>query len=179
MGVGTLALFGEVFSKVLTNYLAQMGGIILGVICYLIEPGMTLYALSIVILLDLFSRLVAESHQHGGFYQAAKNGHISSDKMLKGTAIKIIAYFCVCAVAAQSKYVFGYEAAAELFGNIIYSILFLVECWSMLENFEEAGIQGFGWLKLFTRKKLEDLAGGQLEEPMCSKDEGGGEESGL
>ena len=162
--IGVLAMFANTFTKILDNHLAQLGGFVLGAICYLVDPGAPLYALWIIVVLDLISRLFAQAKNHGGFYLAATEGHIRSDKMFRGTAVKIVAYFFMCVVAAQAKYVFGYAAAAQLFGSIVYSILFLVELWSMAENFQEAGVETFKWISLFSRKRLEKLCDGTLQE---------------
>ncbi|MEN6325771.1 MAG: phage holin family protein [Syntrophomonas sp.] len=161
--IGVLAMFGQTFSKIFDNHLAQLGGFTVGGICYLVDPGAPLYALWIAVVLDLISRVFAEAKNHGGFYRAAVEGHIRSDKMFQGTAIKIVAYFFMCIIAAQAKYVFHYDAAAQFFGSIVYSILFLVEIWSMAENFQEAGVETFAWISVFSRKKLEAICEGSPE----------------
>ncbi|MFA7078265.1 MAG: phage holin family protein [Syntrophomonas sp.] len=164
-------MFGSTFTKIFTNHLAQLGGLLLGALCYLVDPGAPLYALWIVLVLDLLSRLFAEAKNHGGMYQAFVGGHIRSDAMFRGTAVKIVAYFCMCVVAAQARYVFGYDAAAQLFGSIVYSILFLVELWSMAENFREAGVETFAWISLFSKRKLENLCDGTVADPTHAPDQ--------
>lgn len=146
----------------------------MGAICYLVDPGAPLYALWIAVVLDLISRVFVQAKKHGGFYLAAKEGHIRSDEMFRGTAVKITAYFFMCIIAAQSQYVFRYDPAAEFFGSVIYSILFLVEIWSMAENFQEAGVETFAWITLFSRKKLESLCEGTPIEPQEQGSDQGG-----
>ena len=124
---------------------------------FLVEPGAAFFALWIVVGMDLISRLITESSNHGGFYKAVKGGHISSDKALHGTMMKIIAYFFMCVIATQSFKIFPWESAAELFGNIVYSILFFVEVLSIAENFMEAGVDEFKWVKKFSNKKLKEM----------------------
>ena len=60
----------------------------MGVICYLVDPGAPLYALWIIVVLDLISRLFAEAKNHGGLYLAGVEGHICLDKMFRGTDIR-------------------------------------------------------------------------------------------
>lgn len=175
--VGVLTMFANTYSKMLSNHLAQLGGFLLGALCYLVDPGAPLYALWIAVVLDLISRIFAEAKNHGGFYLAVKGGHIRSDEMFRGTAVKIVAYFFMCVVAAQGKYVFGYDSAAQFFGNVVYSILFLVEVWSMGENFQEAGVETFAWINMFSRKKLENLCEGTLP-VQAGQAETGGDNSG-
>lgn len=143
-------------SAALSDPLAWLGGIFIGVVSYLVRPGAAFFALWIVVGLDLASRLITESANHGGFLKAVRNGHIQSDKACKGTMMKITAYFFMCVIATQSAKIFPWESAAELFGNIIYSVLFFVEVLSIAENFMEAGVEEFGWLRKLARKKLKE-----------------------
>lgn len=149
--------FGKVAVGITTEPVAWILGCLVGVLTYLVEPGAAFYALWVVVALDLISRLITESVNHGGFIKAVKDGHIQSDKVLKGTAIKITAYFFMCVIAAQSIRIFPWQTAAELFGNIVYSILFFVEVLSILENFMEAGVEEFNWLRRFAKRKLEQI----------------------
>jgi len=160
---GVLTMFGNTFDKIFSNHLAQLGGFLLGALCYLVDPGAPLYALWIAVILDLIARMFAEAKNHGGFYLAVVEGHIRSDAMFQGSAVKITAYFFMCIIAAQGKYVFSYDTAAQFFGSVIYSILFLVELWSMAENFREAGVETFAWISLFSKKKLENLCDGTVD----------------
>lgn len=143
-------------SAALSDPLAWLGGIFIGVVSYLVQPGAAFFALWIVVGLDLASRLITESVNHGGFLKAVRNGHIQSDKACKGTMMKITAYFFMCVIATQSIKIFPWASAAELFGNIVYSVLFFVEVLSIAENFMEAGVEEFGWLRKLARKKLKE-----------------------
>jgi len=152
-------LFFDSIAKVTTSYMAQAWGVLLGFICYLVDPGAAFAALWVAVVLDLISRVFAEAKNHGGLYRAATEGHIRSDKMLCGTMAKITAYFFMCVLANQSRYILKYDAPAEIFSTIVYSILFLVEVWSMAENFQEAGVESFAWISRFADKKLKEIAG--------------------
>ncbi len=134
-------------------------GCLIGMITYLVAPGAAFYGLWIVVVCDLASRIMTESVNHGGFWQALKDGHIRSDKAMQGTSIKIVAYFIMCVLAAQATRMIPYETASELIANIIYSVLFFVELLSVAENFMEAGIEEFNWLKRFSKKKLTEICG--------------------
>ena len=146
---------GKIISA-LSEPLAWAGGILFGIISYLVQPGAAFYALWVVVALDLVSRLITESVNHGGFFKAVRDGHIQSDKACKGTMMKIVAYFFMCVIATQSIRIFPWQTAAELFGNIIYSVLFFVEVLSIAENFMEAGVEEFNWLKKLANKKLKE-----------------------
>lgn len=163
---GLATTFGKIVSNALTDPLAWLGGFLVGAFTYLVGPGPAFYALWIAVACDLASRLITESVNHGGFWKAIKEGHIQSDKALRGAKLKIPAYFFMCVFAAQIEK-FPYEYA-YLASSVIYGIFFFVELESTCENFLEAGVEEFGWLKRFSRRKLEKL----VEEEGVSRIEG-------
>ena len=173
---GLAITFGRIVSNALTDPLAWLGGFLVGAFTYLVGPGPAFYALWIAVAMDLISRLMCESVNHGGFLKAVKEGHIRSDKALSGAKLKITAYFFMCVFAAQiEKFPYDY---AYLASSVIYGIFFFVELESTCENFLEAGVEEFSWLKRFSRRKLEKI----IEEEGIATDittkEGGGNEQG-
>jgi len=152
-GIGVT--FGKI-STALSDPLAWLGGFLLGVITFLVEPGAAFFALWIVVACDLASRIITESVNHGGLFKAIKERHIRSDKALAGTSVKIMAYFIMCVLAAQAGKIIPYDTASGLIANIIYSVLFFVETLSIAENFIEAGVEEFQWFKKFANKKLKE-----------------------
>jgi hypothetical protein len=156
--------FGKTVQS-LENPIAWAFGVGIGIFTYLIgEPGTAFYALWIAVAMDLISRLMSESYQHGGFWKAIKEGHIQSDKALSGAKMKIPAYFIMCIFAAQiTKFPYEY---AYVGSSVIYGIFFFVELESTCENFIEAGIEEFNWLKRFSKRKLEQIVedGGESNE---------------
>ena len=161
---GTLALFGETFANIYQNHIAQVGGFFVAAFVFLVgQPTAAFYALWVAVILDLISRLFAESKNHGGFIRAVKERHIQSDKIFRGTAVKIVAYFFMCVLAHQSTYICQYDAPAAFFGTVVYSILFLVEVWSITENFQEAGVKSFSWISKFSKKRLEQIVDAPIQ----------------
>ena len=152
---GIIVTFGKIVSNALTNPLAWLVGFLAGAFTYLVGPGPAFYALWIAVACDLLSRLITESVNHGGFFKAIKEGHIQSDKAFRGAKLKIPAYFFMCVFAAQIEK-FPYEYA-YLASSVIYGIFFFVELESTCENFLEAGIEEFAWLKRFSKRKLEKI----------------------
>lgn len=152
---GIIVTFGKIVSNALTDPLAWLVGFLAGAFTYLVGPGPAFYALWIAVACDLLSRLITESVNHGGFFKAIKEGHIQSDKAFRGAKLKIPAYFFICVFAAQIEK-FPYEYA-YLASSVIYGIFFFVELESTCENFLEAGVEEFAWLKRFSRRKLEKI----------------------
>ncbi len=148
--------FADMVVSALTNPLAWLGGIFMAMLAYLIgEPGAAFYALWIAVGCDLVSRLITESVNHGGFIRAIREGHIQSDKALSGAKLKIPAYFIMCVFAAQiTRFPYDYAYVAA---SVIYGIFFFVELESVCENFIEAGVEEFAWLKRFSKRKLEQI----------------------
>ena len=152
---GSIITVGKIAMNAMTDPLAWMGGLSMGLITYLVGPGPAFYALWIAVACDLLSRIISESAQHGGFWRAIKEGHIQSDKMFQGAKLKIPAYFIMCVFACQvEKFPYEYTYVAS---SVVYGIFFFVELESTCENFLEAGVEEFGWLKRFSKRKLEQL----------------------
>lgn len=150
-----LITIGKIATSALTDPLAWLGGISMGMITYLVGPGPAFYALWIAVACDLLSRLMSESYQHGGFIRAVKDRHIQSDKMFQGAKLKVPAYFIMCIFACQiEKFPYEYTYVAS---SVVYGIFFFVELESTCENFLEAGVEEFSWLKRFSKRKLEQI----------------------
>ena len=113
---------------------------ILGVILYLIEPNAALEAVGVAVLLDLITRLGAESVKAGGFFIAWKTGRIESKKLFRGTGIKIAAYLTLAILAKQAAGMGAVVGVVPfMFSTIVYPFLFLVESISIGENLIDAG----------------------------------------
>lgn len=163
----------NIFDSVLKNHFAQFGGVVMGVIVYLVDPTAAFYALWISVAIDLFTRIVAQSVKHGGFWAATKSRNITSSEMFRGTSIKIIAYFFMLVLAHQSKYIVDIEAVPILFSSIIYSILFLVEVHSIIENLIDAGAEDLRPLLLRFQKEKENAinAAGDVLSDIAQQDD--------
>lgn len=148
-----------IFGSVFKNHIAQAGGVIIGAVTYLVAPTAAFYALWIAVFMDLLSRIFAQSSKNGGFWQATKGKHIQSNLMFRGTAIKIVAYFFMTVLAHQSKHIVEIEAVPIVFSTIVYSILFLVEVHSIIENLIDAGAEDLRPLLLRFQKEKEKAVG--------------------
>lgn len=140
-------------------------GTALGVFTFLVEPTAAFYALWVAVLFDLLSKIAAISYRHGGLVAATRCKALNSHTMFYRTFIKVLAYFTMTVLAHQSKAIVAIEGVDILFSTIIYSILFLVEVHSIIENLIEAGCDDLRPLLLrFQREKnravhgVEDIA---------------------
>lgn len=145
-------------------------GIILGFCTYLIQPSAAFYALWIAVGLDMLTKIIQLSYGSGGFLTAIRTQRLNSKTMFQKAFVKIIAYFTLTVIAYQSRYIVDIEAVPILFSTIIYSILFLVEVHSIIENLIGAGCEDLKPLLMrFEREKQRAIEGtGNIVSDICT-----------
>ena len=135
-------------------------GAAIGMCCYVIFPEQAFKtaagAVGAVILLDIITKYVALSHQAGGYLAAVKKRTINSNRLWEGTRIKLFSYLIVAILAGLSYRVVQLEQLSIFFATVVYSIIFLREAQSILENLCDAGAD-LKWLLIWTRKKQEQI----------------------
>lgn len=109
------------------------------------------------LILDILSKYYALSRPHGGILKSIKAGSIRSDKFWSGTKKKLIDIFVVMILCGLSVRVAPIGAVAVLLSNIAYSIMFLREAQSCIENLIEAGHDNLRWLLVLVKKKQKDI----------------------
>lgn len=138
----------------------RLWGLLLGVLTYLVDPTAAFYALWVAVLFDLLTKIVALAVKNGGLVRATRERIINSHTMFYRTFIKVLAYFTMTVLAHQSKAIVAIEAVPIIFSTIIYSILFLVEVHSIIENLIEAGAEDLKPLLMrFEREKQRAVEG--------------------
>lgn len=138
-------------------------GLLLGVLTYLVQPTAAFYALWIAVGLDLLTKITALSYGSGGFLKALKTQKLNSHTMFQKAFVKVLAYFTLTVVAYQSKYIVAIEAVPILFSTIIYTILFLVEVHSIIENLIAAGCDDLKPLLMrFEKEKQKAIEGSEV-----------------
>jgi phage-related holin len=147
----------HLFQGVCDNWL---GGLLIGLFAYLVQPSAAFYALWIAVALDFMTKLVELSYGCGGYLKAIQTQRINSKTMFQKAFVKIIAYFVLTVVAYQSKFITTLEAVPILFSTIIYSILFLVEVHSIIENMIGAGCDDLRPLLMRFEKEKERAING-------------------
>jgi hypothetical protein len=128
------------------------------------------YALGVCMLLDIFTKYVALSATSGGYIKAVKSCRIRSQALWHGSRIKIYSYLIVSIIVGLSYRVVQLEQLSVFFGTVVYSVLFLREAQSILENLVEAGAD-LDWLLLWTKKKEKQIL--DLEEQEKEGEQGG------
>ncbi len=134
--------------------------ILLGTITYILFPEqayLTAFCAVLgVMVLDVITKYYSIAVNHGGFWRSLKNKFINSNSMWVGTSRKIFTYLIIFIMVGLSYRVSPVAGVASFLGTIVYSILFLRECQSILENLEDAGAD-VGWLTAIVKKRKKKI----------------------
>lgn len=114
------------------------------------------YAVGICMFIDIVTKYVALSTKAGGYIKAVKTCKIRSSALWHGTRIKIYSYLVVAILVGLSYRVVQLEQLSIFFGSFVYSILFLRETQSIVENLIDAGAP-LRWLLLWTKRKQKQI----------------------
>ncbi|SCG82728.1 hypothetical protein DW1_1155 [Proteiniborus sp. DW1] len=135
-------------------------GLIFSWIGYIIFPE-KVYFLSLMAVLgasflDIITKSISICKIHGGYKNAIKEKKLFSKSLWKGTQIKIISYLFISILTGLSYRVIYLKEAGILLASFVYSVMFMREFQSNVENLIEAGAD-LHWLLLFSRKKNKEL----------------------
>lgn len=151
--------FKGYFDKVASGTKPLIGTII-ATINYIMFPDKAYetaaMAVGIAMLLDILSRFMALSHEANGYRNAVKTRKIYSQTLWIKTRIKLISYLIIAILAGLAYRVSYLAEVGVFFGTVVYSVIFLREAQSILENLSDAGAD-VGWLIRWTKKKQEKI----------------------
>lgn len=139
-------------------------GTILAVINYVMFPeqayASAAIALGIAVLMDIVSKYVAISVQSKGFKKAFKEGKIFSRTLWEGTRVKLITYLSISIMVGVSYRLNAlpdaFSAVSRFMATVVYTVLFLREFQSMLENFRDAGAD-VDWLLVWSKEREKEI----------------------
>lgn len=109
-----------------------------------------------VMVLDIITKYYSIAVHHGGFWKSLKSKFINSNDLWVGTSKKIFAYSIIFIMVGLSYRVSPVAGVASFFGTVVYSVLFLRECQSILENLNDAGAD-VGWLLSIVKKRKNKI----------------------
>lgn len=139
-------------------------GTILTAINYVMFPekayAAAAFALGIAMLMDIFSKYVAISIENGGFKKAFKDKKIFSRTLWEGTRVKLITYLSISIMVGASYRLNAlpdaFSTVSRFMATVVYTVLFLREFQSMLENFRDAGAD-VEWLLIWSKDKENEI----------------------
>lgn len=149
----------EYIEKAFTGAKPYLGAIIAG-ISYICFPDRA-YFLSLMAVLaaagmDIVTKSYSIITRCGGYRKAVKNKQLFSKTLWEGTRRKIVSYTSIAILTGLSYRVIYLKEAGILLGSFVYSVMFMREFQSNIENLIEAGAD-LNWLLIFAKKKNKDL----------------------
>jgi len=112
-----------------------------------------------IMLLDLLTKLYALSRQAGGLRKAIQGHRITSAKFARGTMDKLIVFGVFLIVGGCAYRISPVASVATGFMQIVFSLMFLRDILSIIENLTDAGVGGLGPFKKVFQKKFDDYTG--------------------
>lgn len=109
-----------------------------------------------MMLLDLITKLYAIKKQAGGWKKSITSCKISSQLFFKGTADKLVVFgvmLIICGFAYRLTIV---SQVAIWFTQVVFTLMFLRDALSIIENLSDAGIKSLGLFEKVVRKKMSE-----------------------
>lgn len=106
--------------------------------------------------LDLITKLYAVKKQAGGWRKSIALCKISSQLFFKGTIDKLIVFgvmLIICGFAYRLTIV---SQVAIWFTQVVFTLMFLRDTLSIIENLRDAGIKSLGLFEKVIRKKMSE-----------------------
>lgn len=155
----------DYIEKAFTGLKPFIGAVIAG-LCYICFPDRAYFLSLMAVLAAAGMDIVTKSYsiivQCGGYKKAVQCKKLFSKTLWEGTRRKIISYTSIAILTGLSYRVIYLKEAGIVLGSFVYSVMFMREFQSNIENLVEAGAD-LHWLLLFAKKKNKDLTKGNEE----------------
>ena len=151
-----MAYIKSLFSNCAMVTVGTIGGTILA---FLFPESIYLTSFLVVLgimVLDLLTKIYALSKQNKGLRAAFKSKAITSKKFGKGTMDKLIVLFVFTLICAAAYKLSPISSVAAWFMQVSYTVMFLRDVLSIIENLTEAGVSGLSMFKKIIKKKTSD-----------------------
>lgn len=129
-------------------------------ITYIVFPDdvhkWALVAVLLASIMDIFTKSYSICKNNGGYKNAIRVKKLFSKQLWKGTEVKIVSYLSIAILTGLSYRVVYLDEMGIVLATFVYSVMFMREFQSNVENLVEAGAE-LDWLLLFSKKKNKDL----------------------
>lgn len=147
--------------------LKPLFGLAFSGICYVCFPEKT-YAIALIAVIgaamtDIFTKIYAICKNNGGYKNAVKTRAFFSKELWKGTEAKIVSYLIIAILTGLAYRVIYLKSAGIILGSFVYSVMFMREFQSNIENLLDAGAE-VEWLLMFSKKQNKELLKPYIEE---------------
>lgn len=119
-------------------------------------------ALGGAVILDIITKYYALGKRNGGILAAFRTHKINSESFWEGTKIKLFSYLSIMILAGLSVRVTMLDKVAVFLATVAYSIMFLRESQSVMENLIDAGATWLEPLLNWTKRKQEKVLDQEL-----------------
>jgi hypothetical protein len=109
-----------------------------------------------IMILDLLTRLFALARTHGGLKKACTDHIINSHSFGKGTFDKLVVFGIMMVICGLAYRLTVISSVAAWFTQVVFTLMFLRDLLSVIENLMEAGVSGLGLFKKIVTKKIND-----------------------
>jgi len=157
-----IALFKEISDYAEKTFagLRPILAAIISAVCYIMFPDKSMMIALCMVLgaafADIITKWVAICSRAGGYIPAVKSKKLTSKAMWEGTRIKIFSYLIVAILTGMAYRVIYLQQFGIVLASFVYTIMFIREFESNIENLCDAG-SDLRWLLLFTRKKSKQI----------------------
>lgn len=111
-------------------------------------------AVLVIMVLDLATKLFSLSRQGGGLRQSLADRKISSRAFAKGTFDKLLVFGIMLIVCGCAYRLTIISEIAVWFTQLVYTLMFLRDLLSILENLRDAGVGGLRIFEKAVKKKM-------------------------
>ncbi|MDD3570231.1 MAG: phage holin family protein [Lachnospiraceae bacterium] len=113
-------------------------------------------AVLVIMILDLGTKLFSLSRQGGGIKAALVTHKISSSAFARGTTDKLLVYGIMLIICGCAYRLTVIDIIAIWFTQLVYTLMFLRDLLSILENLNDAGVGGLKIFKSAVEKKMSE-----------------------
>ena len=147
-------------------------GAVLGILGTILFPipfyRTSFIAVMIAAMCDVVTKNYAICKKYGGYKNSVKLKKVFSKTLWRGTEVKLVSYLAIALLTGLSYNVVYLEQMGIFIASFVYSVMFMREFQSNIENLIEAGAD-LHWLLLFSKKKNKEMLKHYEEEKEASK----------
>lgn len=113
-------------------------------------------AVLVIMVLDLATKLFSLSRQGGGLRQSLAEKKISSKAFARGTFDKLLVFGIMLIICGCAYRLTVISDLAVWFTQLVYTLMFLRDLLSILENLRDAGVGGLSIFQKAVKKKMSE-----------------------
>jgi len=111
-------------------------------------------AVLVIMVLDLATKLFSLSRQGGGVKNSLMTHKISSSAFARGTTDKLLVFGIMLIICGCAYRLTIIDTVAIWFAQLVYTLMFLRDLLSILENLRDAGVSGLRIFEKAVKKKM-------------------------